>query len=336
MMHAFDPFNAPQPHAVDIHFEALSFDGIAVAFGGIVAIDKLAGTIDTDVILFTASQSIFTDMGRATVWTLHQILPRFIPPLCNAEYFCSQQVQCACCSHRTHQNGTTTYFHRAILPVLVCPTQSCVVSLPPEFITPQDGHDKQDCESAAAKRWLEQYHSWFESGTITLLGDDLYSRQPLCQWASEREYHYIFSCLPTSHRTLYEWLDFLAANGEVRQVQHRHRHGKDWHRYTYRWVNQIPLRNEQPAILVNWCELTITRASDDHQIYHNAWITDHFIHPDTVVEIAAAARARWKTENENHNVLKTKGYHLDHNFGHGKHHLSAFLLTFRTYAERAD
>jgi len=58
-------------------------------------------------------------------------------------------------------------------------------------------------------------------------------------------------------------------------VQHRHRHGKDWHLYTYRWVNQIPLRNEQPAILVNWCELTITRASDDSQIYDNAWITDH-------------------------------------------------------------
>lgn len=129
----------------------------------------------------------------------------------------------------------------------------------------------------------------------------------MCESASQREYHYIFSCLPTSHRTLYEWLDFLAANGEVQQVQHRHRHGKDWHLYTDRWVNQIPLRNEQPAILVNWCELTITRASDDHQIYHNAWITDHLIDPAKVVEITAAARARWKTENENHFGAQNQG-----------------------------
>lgn len=248
------------------------------------------------------------------------------------EYFSSEQVHCACCSHRTHRNGTVTYFHRAILPVIVCPTQSSVLSLPPEFITPQDGHDKQDCEPVAAKRWLAQHQSWFEPGTITLLGDDLYSRQPMCESASQHEYHYIFSCLPTSHRTLYEWLDFLAANGEVQQVQHRHRHGKDWHLYTYRWVNQIPLRDEQPAILVNWCALTITRASDDSQIYHNAWITDHLIDAAKVVEITAAARARWKTENENHNVLKTKGYHLEHNFGHGKQHLAAFLLTLNLLA----
>jgi hypothetical protein len=87
----------------------------------------------------------------------------------------------------------------------------------------------------------------------------------MCESASQHEYHYIFSCLPTSHRTLYEWLDFLAANGEV-------------------------------------------------------------------VEITAAARARWKTENENHNVLKTKGYHLEHNFGHGKQQLATFLLTLNLLA----
>ena len=31
--------------------------------------------------------------------------------------------------------------------------------------------------------------------------------------------------------------------------------------------------------------------------------------------------------NENHNTLKTKGYHLEHNFGHGKQYLSSLLLT---------
>ena len=37
-------------------------------------------------------------------------------------------------------------------------------------------------------------------------------------------------------------------------------------------------------------------------------------------------------ENENNNVLKTKGYHLEHNFGHGKKHLSSLLLTFNLLA----
>ncbi len=42
---------------------------------------------------------------------------------------------------------------------------------------------------------------------------------------------------------------------------------------------------------------------------------DHFVQALNVTELVASGRARWKTENENHNVLKTKGYHLEHNFG---------------------
>ncbi|KPQ31473.1 MAG: hypothetical protein HLUCCA11_23705, partial [Phormidesmis priestleyi Ana] len=32
------------------------------------------------------------------------------------------------------------------------------------------------------------------------------------------------------------------------------------------------------------------------------------------------------------NVLKTKGYHLEHNFGHGKQHLATLLLTLNLLA----
>jgi hypothetical protein len=46
-----------------------------------------------------------------------------------------------------------------------------------------------------------------------------------------------------------------------------------------------------------------------------------------VVDIVLTGRTRWKVENENNNTLKTKGYNLEHNFGHGKQHLSSFLTT---------
>jgi len=35
-----------------------------------------------------------------------------------------------------------------------------VISLDPEFITPQDGYEKQDCEVAAAKRWLHRHREF--------------------------------------------------------------------------------------------------------------------------------------------------------------------------------
>ena len=55
-------------------------------------------------------------------------------------------------------------------------------------------------------------------------------------------------------------------------------------------------------------------------------------HTPGFMPIVDAGRARWKVENENNNVLKTKGYHLEHNFGHGKQHLATFLLTLNLLA----
>ena len=67
-------------------------------------------------------------------------------------------------------------------------------------------------------------------------------------------------------------------------------------------------------------------------LYHNAFITNHLITDETVAQVVSAGRCRWKTDNENHNVLKTKGYHLEHNFGQGQQHLATVLLTLNLLA----
>jgi hypothetical protein len=51
-----------------------------------------------------------------------------------------------------------------------------------------------------------------------------------------------------------------------------------------------------------------------------------------VADFVDAGRARWKVENENNNVLKTQGYNLEHNFGHGNNHLSSLLLSLNLLA----
>ena len=248
------------------------------------------------------------------------------------EYFSSQKINCVCCSDRTHKNSQVTYFHSAITPVIVAPGLEQVIALAPELITPQDGYNKQDCEQAAAKRWLTAHGAEFESTPVTLLGDDLYSKQPLCELALAQGFNFIFTCLPESDRALYEWLDYLDAHGEVQTLEQRDWNGRERLIYHYRYVNNLPLRDTPPALMVNWCELTIARDTDGVIIYHNAFITRHPIGASNVAAVVTAGRARWKVENENNNVLKTKGYHLEHNFGHGKQHLSAMLLTLNLLA----
>ena len=107
--------------------------------------------------------------------------------------------------------------------------------------------------------------------------------------------------------------------------------GAHFHTYAYRYANAVPLAEGQDALQVNWCELSVT----DHKgkvIYRNGWVTNLKITDHNVAAIAATGRARWKIENENNNTLKTKGYHLEHNFGHGRNHLASLLATMNILA----
>jgi hypothetical protein len=245
-------------------------------------------------------------------------------------FLSSQKIHCASCSFLEHSNGQTTYYHSALTPVIVAPGRSEVISLRPEFITPQDGHTKQDCEIAAAKRWLEHNAARYLQGTVTLLGDDLYAHQPFCRRTLLYGFHFLFTCKPDSHTTLYRFVNLLQ-EPDLRTLKLRVKSGSQWHTYTYRYANRVPLAEGDDALQVNWCELTVTDP-ENQVLYHNAWITDWPLTEKTVEALVASGRARWKIENENNNTLKTKGYHLEHNFGHGKKHLAAFLLTLNLLA----
>ncbi len=247
------------------------------------------------------------------------------------QYHHSESIHCKHCTVSEHQNGHISYAHTVVTPVVVSPGHNRVIPLEPEFIVPQDGHAKQDCETAAAKRWIATYGPRYQGRNVTLLGDDLYSRQPLCEQILAAGLNFIFVCKPSSHATLYEWLEGLERSGGVHTHQVMWRHGKKIYTDTYRFAAQLPLRAGDDALEVNWCELLTTNAAGK-TVYHNAFVTRHAIDRDNVVEIVQAGRARWKIENGNNNTLKTKGYHLTHNFGHGKKHLSALLATFNLLA----
>jgi len=248
------------------------------------------------------------------------------------EYFSSKEIHCENCSQRILQNGKTNYYHSALTPVIVQPGREQVISLEPEFIVPQDGHEKQDCEIQAGKRWLEKNGDFYAKRGATLLGDDLYSRQPYCQLLKDKRLHFILVCKPDSHANLYETVDFLAAQGVLGSKVVRKWNGRYAEIQTYRYANKLPLRGDRLALEVNWCELTTTREDTGEQLYKNAFITDFEISDTTVEAIVRDGRTRWKVENENNNVLKTKGYHLEHNFGHGRQHLASLLLSLNLLA----
>jgi hypothetical protein len=250
----------------------------------------------------------------------------YLIPLDGTEFFSSTKLSCLNCSSTTLKNGKTRYHHAAVTPMLVAPGQEHVIPLPPEFIHPQDGHEKQDCELAAATRWLDQQGTHYIPWGVTFLGDDLYCHQPFCQKVIESGAHFMFVCKPDSHKEAYEWLDDFSRNGTIATLTRRRWTGKEHLTDTYRFMSHIPLRNSDDALKVNWFELTTTSELGDI-IFRNSWVTDHAVHEGNIEAMVLASRARWQIENGGNNVLKTKGYHFDHNFGHGELNLSNVLAT---------
>jgi hypothetical protein len=252
---------------------------------------------------------------------------RVLIALDGTEYHCSKKIRCAHCSTRSRGKAGVDYYHAMLAATLVAPGHDKVIPLEPEFIAPQDGADKQDCENRAAKRWLATHGQRYAPLDPVYLGDDLFSHQPPCQAVKDEGGHFLFACKPSSHPLIEEYLTGI----ELPMLEQTIKRGKQRFIHRYRWLAAVPLREGNDALTVNWFEIEIINPKGE-TTYRNSFVTDLPVGPNHVVELAACGRARWKIENETFNLLKNKGYNLEHSFGHGKQHLAAILVSLNLLA----
>lgn len=127
-----------------------------------------------------------------------------------------------------------------------------MICLEPEFITPQDGHAKQDCEQQAIKRWIERNASRFAPGSVTILTDDLHCHYPLCTLLAQHQLHFILTCKAAFHPALYEEVHLLEqVPGAIATQVVEKWQGRRRERWVYRWVEQVPLRGDLETLMVN-------------------------------------------------------------------------------------
>lgn len=252
---------------------------------------------------------------------------RTLIALDGTEYFCSQKLGCPSCQTRMRANGRTESYHSMLAATIVAPGHNMVVPLMPEFIVKPDGAEKQDCERNAAKRWLDTHSERVRALRPVYLGDDLFACQPVCQLVLDKQADFLFTAKPLSHKGLYDFMD--GATPEERTIAAKQ--GTKKLSLRYRWFTDVPMREDKDALLVNWIGLAVSDAAGK-PVYENAFITSLPVSAGNVADIAACARARWKIENGSFNVLKNNGYHLEHNFGHGKLHLAMMFAALNLLA----
>ena len=246
---------------------------------------------------------------------------RLLVALDGTEFFRSRNIHCDHCSTRRRADGGTEYFHQMLAANVVAPGRAQSLPLPPEFVRPQDGAAKQDCERQAVKRWLRRHGARCAALRPVHLGDDLYACQPVCRAMLDAGGDFLLTAKPASHQTLYEYLDGIDIPVRRRTTGR----GAQRRSHRYRWLTDLPIRDGDDALRVNWLEVTSARPGGK-VTYRGAFVTSLDVDRDNVAELADSARARWKIENETFNVPEQHGYHLEHNFGHGKDTLAGVLV----------
>jgi hypothetical protein len=277
-----------------------------------------------DGVFFKALEAVVAAGAQAPFQRLDG---RMLIALDGTEHHCSRKIHCPQCSRRRRSDGGTEYFHSFLGASIVAPGHAQVLPLPPEFVRPQDGAEKQDCERNAVKRWLARHGDSVAHLRPVYLGDDLFACQPIAEAMQAVGGNFILTCKPGSHQTIAEYVSGAELSEHRETVVQRGKRST----YTYRWLADVPLRDGADALRVTWVSVEIRNAKGK-LTYSNSFVTDLTVSAETVADIVACGRARWKIENETFNVLKTNGYNLEHNFGHGKKTLASVLVTLNLLA----
>lgn len=245
----------------------------------------------------------------------------YVVALDGTSYFDSVAIQCRHCLQRRDQAGAVHYWHLAVGATIVKAGSHRIVPLDAEMTSPPDGHEKQDCEAAAAKRLLLRIRREHPQLPLIVTTDDLHAHVPFVLLCEELRMKYVLVCKPTSHAETFEWAEELERMGENEWARWsvgpmcRRQH------YEARVARHVPLRADD-AVYTTLVEVW-QRNSAGEVVYHNSWVTSLSVTPENVAEVVGIGRAKWKIENEQFNVQKNGGYHLEHNFGHGQENLSA-------------
>jgi len=237
-----------------------------------------------------------------------------------SEYFHSTQIHCPSCLHQRQANGETHYSHVVVAATVTRAGSHAIVPLDAEEVRKTDGAQKQDCELTAAKRLVKRLRTEHRQLSMCIVGDDLYGHEPFIEELRAQRMSFVLVAKPTSHVALFEQIEERAQRGACVRGTWTEGIGRHRRLFEYRSAADVPLIRTGTE-RVNFLEVW-ERRPDGTVGYHNSWMTDFVVTPETVTAIVGIGRSRWKIENEQFNVHKNHGYEVEHNYGHGQQTLS--------------
>lgn len=235
--------------------------------------------------------------------------------------FASSKISCQHCCVKKRKNGDE-FYHQLLAAAIVHPELKRALPLDFEPITLRDGNTKNDCERNAGKRLLNSIRQQYPDRQFVVLEDALAANGPHIQELLRHKMDFIIGAKPGSNAALFDEVCARLNRPGCTESARDDLNDKGLS-CGFRFTNDIALNNSHQQLRVNFLEYWEFDKKGKQTIF--AWVTNLPISTDNAYEIARAGRTRWKVENELFNVIKNKGYNLEHSYGHGKQFLCSTL-----------
>jgi hypothetical protein len=204
---------------------------------------------------------------------------------------------------KKRKNGEILYYQQMYVAAFVHPDHREVIPVFPEMITRQDGASKNDCERNAARRFFEEFRREHPHLKVIVVEDGLSSNGPHILDLQRLDLRYILGAKPGDHEYLFAQVDLAVEKGKATEFQQIDPADPKKLHY-FRFLNQVPLNQSNPDLLVNFLEYW--QVGKDDKITKFSWVTDLPITRGNAFEIMRAGHCPWfraeGTERGMHNV----------------------------------
>ncbi len=230
---------------------------------------------------------------------------RFLVAIDATGLYSFRERHCEHCIEKRHPSGTMTYGHQVMVAFLVS-ADGYALPVACEFIeNPGPVYSKQDCEKKAFHRLEPRLKGLFPQTSFTLLLDALYADQNVMRSTIGNGWNFFITFLDTDMPALWAEAQALLALAPAQHATLTLPEGQGYQEV--RWVNELEYEGMTLSAIFHE-----DQDKDGHTLRRFAHLTARPIDPTNVWSAAAAARCRWRCENEGFNVLKNGGFALEH------------------------
>jgi hypothetical protein len=234
---------------------------------------------------------------------------RFLLAMDGTGLYSFRQRHCEYCLETHHESGMVTYSHK-ILVAFIVSSDGYALPVACDFIENQGSvYVKQDCEIKAFHRLEPKLKRLYPQTPFWLLLDGLYADQNVMRASLLNGWNVAITFKDSDMPALWTEAQSLLAicPGQVLRITFPKGEGTR----ELRWVNNLEYEGMKLSAIFQ-----VDMDSTGTIVHSFAHLCCRLIDSRNALKVAAAARLRWRCENEGFNVLKNGGFALKHVYSH--------------------